>query len=618
MLSSDQLAALPSAPGVYQFKDSAGRVIYVGKAKSLRNRVRSYFLESRAADAKTDTLVREAVAVSTILVDNEREAMALENNLIKQLQPRFNVLLRDDKTYPYVKLTVQEQYPRVYVTRRLKKDGSLYFGPYFPGNLAYRIARFIHRYFKVPSCTVDLTRPHPRPCLEYHIHRCLGPCVPGLTTDERYARAARDVRLFLESRHTDLLRELRSRMAEASDQERFEEAAALRDLITTVEELDERQKMAAAAGDDSDIFGCHHEGPLVAANLFHMRGGRVLDRREFFWEDRLEFDPSEFFSSLLKQIYLDQQYIPAMIHVPVDFDDRSLLEELLSEKRGRRVEILTPQRGPKRAMLELAEKNAALSFDQRFRILQPSSRAIAESLRESLSLPEAPRRIECFDVSHFQGSDTVASMVVWEDGRMKKSDYRKFIVKTVEGVDDFASMREVVGRRYRRLQAEGMPQAKSQGKSAAELEGKSEGKVLPGLILIDGGIGQLHAAAAALEALGIINQPLASIAKREEILYVYGQEDEPIRLDPHSPVLHLVQQVRDESHRFAVRFHRQRRDSRRLRSELLEIPGMGEKTARRLLDRFGSLDGIRSATEEQLAQVVNRRLAALVRAHWPQ
>jgi len=598
MLSSDQLAALPPAPGVYQFQDAAGRVIYVGKAKSLRDRVRSYFLESRAADAKTDTLVREAVAVSTILVDNEREAMALENNLIKRLQPRFNVLLRDDKTYPYVKLTIQEKYPRVYVARRLRKDGALYFGPYFPGNLAHRIARFIHRYFKIPSCTVDLTRPHLRPCLEYHIHRCLGPCVPGLTTDESYAGAARDVRMFLESRHGDLLRELRRRMQAASEQERFEEAAGLRDLITTVKELDDRQKMAAADGDDSDIFGYHCEGQLVAANLFHMRGGRVLDRREFFWEDRREFDTSEFFSSLLKQIYLDQQYIPAMIHIPVDFEDRALLEELLSEKRGRRVEIHTPQRGPKRAMLELAEKNAALLFDQRFRILKPSSRVIAESLRDSLNLLEPPRRIECFDISHFQGSDTVASMVVWEDGRMRKSDYRKFVIKTVEGVDDFASMREVVSRRYRRLQEEGKP--------------------LPGLVLIDGGIGQLHAAAESLEALGIINQPLASVAKREEILYVYGREDEPVRLDPHSPVLHLVQQVRDESHRFAVRFHRQRRGSRQLRSELLEIPGIGEKTARRLLQRFGSLEAVRAASEEQLAQVVNRRLAALVRSHFPQ
>ena len=594
----EKIANLPLEPGVYLFKDAAETIIYVGKAGALRHRVRSYFLDSKLTDAKTGSLVREIADVECIVVDNESEALALENILIKRHKPKFNVMLRDDKTYPYIRFTAFEKFPRVYVTRRLKKDGSLYFGPYFPGNLAYRIAHFIHRYFKVPSCTVDLERAHARPCLEYHIHRCQGPCVPGLTTAERYARAARDVRLFLESRHGDLLRELRSRMTQASDEERFEEAAALRDLITTVEDLDERQKMAAAAGDDSDIFGCHQEGPLVAANLFHMRGGRVLDRREFFWEDQREFEPSEFFAALLKQIYLDQQYIPAGIHVPVEFEDREVLEELLSEKRGRRVEILTPQRGPKRAMLELAAKNAALSFEQRFRILKPSSRAIVESLQESLGLPEPPQRIECFDISHFQGSDTVASMVVWENGRMKKSDYRKFILRTVEGVDDFASMQEVVGRRYRRLLEETKP--------------------LPGLILVDGGIGQLHAAANALEAVGVINQPLASIAKKEELLYVLGQEDEPIRLDPHSPVLHLVQQVRDESHRFAIQFHRQRRDSRRLRSELLEISGVGEKTARRLLERFGSLEGIRAASEEELERVVSRRLAALLRAHWGQ
>lgn len=595
MLSAEKLDSLPSAPGVYQFKDVAGRVIYVGKAKSLRDRVRSYFLESRAADAKTDTLVREAIEVSTIVVDNEREALALENNLIKQLQPRFNVLLRDDKTYPYLKLTVQEKYPRIYVTRRLKKDGSLYFGPYFPGNLAHRIAHFIHRYFRVPSCRVDLTRSHPRPCLQYYIHRCQGPCVSGLTTEERYARAAQDVRLFLEGRHGDLLQELRRRILEASQQERFEEAAALRDLATTVEEVEEKQKMAAAAGDDLDTFGYHREGPLVAVNVFHLRGGRALDRREFFWENQPELPPSEFFSSLLKQLYWEQQYIPAAIHVPVDFEDRPLLEELLSEKRGRRMEILTPQRGPKRALLELAERNAALSFDQRFRVLKPSSQAILESLQECLSLPEPPRRMECFDISHFQGGDTVGSMVAWENGKMKKSDYRKFILRTVEGVDDFAALREVVGRRYRRLQAENKP--------------------LPGLILIDGGIGQLHAAAEALEELGILNQPLASIAKKEEILYVYGQESDPLRLDPHSPVLHLIQQVRDESHRFAVRFHRQRRDSRQLRSEILEIPGVGEKTARRLLETFGSFEGIRAATEEELRKVVSPRQAAQLRQH---
>ena len=593
MISAEKLATVPAEPGVYQFRNAAGEVIYVGKAKSLRQRVRSYFLEARAAEAKTDTLVREAVEVSTILVDNDREALALENNLIKQIQPRFNVLLRDDKTYPYIKLTASQQYPRIYVTRRLKKDGSLYYGPYFPGGLARRIAHFIHRYFLVPSCTVDLTRAHPRPCLEYYIQRCQGPCVPGLTTEDRYGQAVRDVKMFLEGRHGDLLRILRGRMQEASDSERFEEAAACRDLISTVEQLEEKQKVAAASGDDRDVFAHHQEGPLVAVNVFHMRRGRVLDRREFFWENQEMFDASDFFSSLLKQIYLEQQYIPAFVNVPVDFEDRPVLQEMLSEKRGHKVEIFTPQRGQKRALLELAEKNAEHSFEQRFRVLKPGARAILEALQEALSLAEAPGRIECFDVSHFQGADPVASMVVWENGKMKKAGYRKFILRTVAGNDDFASMREVVRRRCHRLQEEHQP--------------------LPGLILVDGGVGQLHAAAAALETLGIINQPLASIAKKEEILFVYGQEADPIRLDPHSPVLHLIQQIRDESHRFAVSFHRQRRDSRRLRSELQEIPGVGEKTVRKLLENFGSLEAIRSASEEELLRVLNRRQAVRLR-----
>jgi excinuclease ABC subunit C len=345
--------------------------------------------------------------------------------------------------------------------------------------------------------------------------------------------------------------------------------------------------MAAAAGDDFDVFGYHQEGPLVAVNVFHTRGGRVLDRREFFWENQEGFEDSEFFSSLLKQLYLEQRYVPALLHVPVDFEDRALLEEMLSERRGRKVEILTPQRGPKRALLELAEKNAEFSFEQRFRVLHPSGRAISEALAEALGLLDPPERIECFDISHIQGTDTVASMVVWEKGRMRKGEYRKFIVKTVEGNDDFASIREVVGRRYRRLQAENKP--------------------LPNLILIDGGVGQLHAAAEALEELGIINQPLASIAKKEELLFVLGQEEDPIRLEPHSPVLHLVQQVRDESHRFAVRFHRQRRDARRLRSELLEVPGIGKAAARRLLEHFGSLEKIRVASKEQLLHVIHAR-----------
>ena len=587
------MAELPLLPGVYLYKDAHGTVLYVGKAKNLRSRVRSYFSDDKLADVKTGTLLGEARLIDYIHVDNEKEALALENNLIKQYKPRFNILLRDDKTYPYIKLTA-ETFPRVYVTRRLRKDGSTYFGPYFPANLAHRLVHFIHRHFKVPSCRIDLTRKHTHPCLEYHIHRCQGPCVEGLTTAENYAAAVKSVRLFLEGRHHDLVRELSARVESASAFQRYEEAAALHSLIATVEEMGEKQKMAATQGDDTDIFACYAEPPLVAANLFHLRGGHIVDRREFFWEDRRDFDQSEFFASLLKQLYLNEPYIPAVIHVPVDFEEREALEELLTERRGRKVEINTPQRGQKRAMMDLAESNAKHSFEQRFRVLKPSSDAIQTALQDALGLENAPNRIECFDISHIQGTDKVASMVVWEDGKMKKSDYRKFIIRTVEGSDDFASMREVISRRYARLKEEN----KTRPEDAKKL-----------LVLVDGGLGQLHAAAGALEALGITDQPLASIAKREEWIYVYGQEDEPIVLDKFSPVLHLVQMVRDEAHRFAVTFHRTRRNTVRMRSELEKVPGVGEKTVAKLLLHFGSLERVREATEDQLAAVVGRAAA---------
>ena len=392
----EKAAQLPLAPGVYLYKDASGQVIYVGKAKLLRHRVRSYFSEDKLADLKTGTLLAEARDIEYILVDNEKEALALENNLIKQYQPRFNVLLRDDKTYPYVKLT-RERFPRIYVTRRVRKDGAAYFGPFFPANLAYRLAHFIHRHFLVPSCKVDLTRFHPKPCLQYHIHRCLGPCVEALTTDALYAAAVHDTKLLLEGRHGDLAHGLRARMEAASAEMRFEEAASLRDLLATVEEMDERQKMAAATGDDTDILACHAEPPLVALNVFHLRNGQIVDRREFFWENQEEFDEPEFFSSLLQQLYLDAQYIPSEIHVPVDFEGREALEEALSEKRNRKVEIRTPQRGQKKALLDLVRTNARHSFEGRFRVLKPSSLAIREALRDALNLPAAPSRIECFD-----------------------------------------------------------------------------------------------------------------------------------------------------------------------------------------------------------------------------
>ncbi len=579
----DKVSQLPLLPGVYLYKNAHAEVIYVGKAKSLRARVRNYFSDDSLTNAKTGTLMSEARDIDYILVDNEKEALALENNLIKRYKPRFNILLRDDKTYPYIKLT-GEKYPRVFVTRRLRKDGGTYFGPYFPGNLAHRLVDFIHRHFKIPSCKVDLTRLHPNPCLQFHIHRCLGPCAAGLTTDHAYAEQVRNVRLFLDGKLKDLSREIRGRIAAAAEDLRFEEAAALRDVLVTVEEIDERQKMAAASGDDIDIFAYYAEPPLIAVNLFHLRNGRIVDRREFYWEDQIEFQPAEFMAALVKQVYLDQQYVPSIIHVPAEFEDREALEVLLTEKRGRNVEIHTPQRGAKKALYDLVETNAKHCFDARFRVLKPSSKAILGAFEDAIGVPLNPPRIECFDISHVQGTDKVASMVVWEDGRMKKSDYRKFIIKTVEGNDDFASMAEVVTRRYSRI--------------------RDEGGARPGLVLIDGGLGQLHAAAAALEAIGITDQPLASIAKREEWIYVYGAEDEPIVLDRFHPVLHLVQTVRDEAHRFAVTFHRNRRDSSRLKSELLQIEGVGPKTVEKLLQKFGSVERVRAASAEQLVSEV--------------
>jgi excinuclease ABC subunit C len=604
----EKAAQLPEKPGVYLFRDAAERVIYVGKAQSLRSRVRSYFLESRWTDSKTGSLAREIAELETIVVDNEREALALENQLIKRYKPKFNVMLRDDKTYPYIKFTAAERFPRVYFTRRVRKDGSLYFGPYFPAGLARRILHFVHKRFLVPSCTVDLTRAHPRPCLQYYIHRCLGPCVAGLTTDERYAEAARDVKMLLEGRRHDLIQSLEERMAAAAEKELYEQAASYRDLLRTMEDIEQRQRIAAAQGDDTDVLAYYAEPPLVAANLFHLRGGRVVDRREFYWEDLDTFDAQEFVTSLLKQLYLDADYLPKMIHVPEEFEDRRLLEELLSERAQHRVEIFTPQRGSKKAILDLVKNNAAHSFEQRFRVLKPTSKAIGEALQNTLNLADQPERIESFDISHIQGSDTVASMVVWEKGRMKKSDYRKFIIRGDENGgavargdaalriyrqnDDFASMREVVTRRYARLQ--------------------EENKAMPSLVLIDGGIGQLHAAAEALEGRGIINQPLASIAKKEEILYVYGLENEPIVLDRHSPVLHLIQQIRDETHRFAVTFHRLRRGQRQTKSALEGLPGIGEKTARKLLKEFGSVANVKRAGLDRLSEVISRARAEKV------
>jgi excinuclease ABC subunit C len=636
----EKIRTLPTGAGCYLYKNAEGEVIYVGKAKNLRSRVRSYFLAANQANnRKTGSLMREAVDVEYILVANEREALALENNLIKQRKPRFNILLRDDKTYPYIKLTLQDRHPKVFVTRRLRKDGAAYFGPYFPGNLAHRLVDVIHRSFLIPSCKVDLNRYHPRACLQYYIKRCLGPCVEGFVSTEDYRKAIADVQLFLEGKAGELEGRLTARMEQAAENMQFELAARLRDQLITVSQAQDKQRIANADDEDADVFGFHYENDMLAVNLFHMRGGKIVDRRDLFWEELPEledipleaeaatdpalepepthtapevaedaqasstsnlepstFSAATFFSALLKQLYLDQSYIPRSIYVPVDFPDRQLLADELRERTGHKIEIAAPQRGDKRSLVDLVCTNAKQSYDQRFRVLKPSIERMTEALQDALMLAEPPARIECFDISHIQGAETVASMVVWEKGAMKKADYRKFQVKTVSGVDDFASMREIIHRRYKKLIDNKQP--------------------LPSLILIDGGLGQLHAAADALTEIGLTTQPLASIAKREEIIYVHGQEDDPVVLDRRSPVLHVIQHIRDESHRFAVTYHRKRRQMRDRTSELDDIPGVGAITRQRLLEHFGSVRALKQTAEKNpdaLTAVVNKATAEKIR-----
>lgn len=593
----EKLSQIPIEPGVYLYKDADGKTIYVGKAKSLRNRVRTYFQVSRTSDFKLDQLRSEIADVDFIIVDNEMEALALENNLIKQYKPKYNILLRDDKTYPYIKLTLNEEFPRIYVTRRVKKDGALYYGPYFPANLASRTFNLISRYFQIRTCSIEVDGTRPRPCLDYHIKRCMGPCVSSICVKDDYSSRVQDLRLFMEGKRPNLVKRLSDQMLRAAEEERFELAAHLRDTIRTIEQLSEPQKISSVTTTNLDVFGCHREGQKAAVQLFHMRNGSVVDRREFFWETLAEGTTTgEILSSLLKQYYFSSEFTPDEVYVPEDFEDREILSAFLSQRKNRKVEIRIPQRGVKKDFVELVDKNATLAFDQRFRVLNPSVQAIGESLAGLLGLEDPPRRIESFDISNIQGSDSVASMVVWEAGNMKKSAYRKFIIKTVEGADDFKSMKEVVTRRYRRV-----------------LEEQQD---MPNLVLIDGGLGQLHAAAEALDELDLPTQPLASIAKKEEIIYVRGREDEPIQLEKYSPVLHLIQRIRDETHRFAVTFHRQRRGKRTLTSQLLTIPGVGRKTSNRLLRKFGSVKDLERTPLEALSREIAPHLAKKIYQHF--
>jgi excinuclease ABC subunit C len=589
-----KLDQIPTRPGVYLFKSADGGILYVGKARVLRDRVRSYFQASRPTELHKARMLEEIADVDLVVTDSEMEALALENNLIKRHQPPYNVRLRDDKNHPYLKLTLKEEYPRLYVVRRPAEDGNVYGGPYIPASLGRRTAGLVRKLFGVRSCKETLNGRRARPCLQYQIKRCLAPCVAEVCSLDRYRQSCEDARLFLEGRTEEVVRRLRGEMEQAAGEERYEEAASLRDQVAALERLEAPQKITTTELEERDLFAAHVEGERAAVQAFSVRDGKVV-AREGFLLDRLT-EPEAALGSTLQQFYAAGRYVPREVLVPEDLPDRELLESWLSARRGTQVRIRVPQRGEKLRLLELVVRNARLAFDLEWKHPRKQSQEILRALRDMLDLELEPQRIECFDVSNIQGSDIVASMVVFEAGLPKKSDYRKFRVKGVSGApDDFASMREVVGRRYRRV-----------------LE---EGKELPDLVLIDGGKGQLGAAVAALEELGLGDQPVASLAKREELIFVRGR-DEPIALARSSPVLQLVQRVRDEAHRFAVGFHRQARSSRTIRSELDDVPGVGPAKRRRLLSVFGSVRGVRGATEEELAAVIGKAMAGRLRAHF--
>jgi excinuclease ABC subunit C len=607
----EQMARLPHQPGVYIYSNAAGETLYVGKARSLRDRVRSY-LGAYGTSPRHDALLDEAARVEVIVTDSVVEALALENNLIKQRYPRYNILLRDDKNYPYLQLTSTEDFPRVLVARGVERNGDYFAGPFLPAKLARRTMGLTHKMFGIRSCNEVITGLRPRPCLEYDIGRCLAPCVMTICTQERYAVAVGDTRLFLEGRNEELAGQLRARMMSAAAAERYEEAAQLRDAIRTVEAVRERQqKMATAGLNDRDVIGIRLGTAGAVVQVFVFRGGRVIERFELQTGESSggrDFSPAagasepELLEIALQQLYADN-VPPPEVHVAVEPTDKDVLETWLSARAERKVRILVPQRGDKRDMVGLAQRNAAFAYRTRFDTEATAHYDALDLLKGILKLPALPRRIECFDISTIHGSETVASMVVCEDGRMKKSEYRKYRVRLgapgAQGVpgaqgakaDDFAAMNEVVGRRYRKLLEQGGP--------------------FPDLIVIDGGKGQLNAAYDALETIGLANLIAIGLAKKEEL--VFSRDSEwPIAIEPHSLALRLLQRIRDEAHRFAVTFHRQQRSSRDLRSELDVIAGVGARRRKQLLTRFGSVQGVRRATREELTRVVGTRAASAI------
>ena len=602
MTLDEKIKSLPSDAGVYIHKNADGKIIYIGKAKNLKNRVRSYFQSGKNHDLKTRELVKRIADFEFIVVDNEVEALVLESNLIKLHKPRYNIMLKDDKQYPHLKVT-KEDFPKAVITRKILKDGASYYGPFLPASLARKTLDLINRTFQLRTCNIEIDGKLPRPCLEYHLKRCLAPCVKELCKKDEYVEAVRDVKLLLEGKNKELADELEQRMWQFAERENYELAAKYRDLRGTVLALAEQQKMSTTPDRDVDIIGFYREKQRLALQLFTMREGKIVGRREFFWEDldSESFDASEFLGEVLAQYY-STDYVPLEIHVPQDFEDRELLEKALTERRGRKVKILDPKRGQKAEMITLVENNARIAFEQRFRILKPDTQKVLEELQEILELPHFPERIESFDISNISGAENVAGIVVFENGKPNRAEYRRLIIKSVEGANDFASMNEAVFRRYKRL--------------------LNEEKPLPQLIFIDGGKGQISAAAAAMQSLDLEMIPIVGLVKppkhHNQISHLlrFGNEENPVKFENGVPVFRLIQQIRDDTHKTAVEYHRKRREMRDFTSELTAIEGVGEKRKLTLLRNFGSIERIAKASIEELKVFVGEKTAKLVFKHF--
>ncbi len=604
-----KLAHLPDQPGVYLFKNEQRDIIYIGKAAVLADRVRSYFQKSADHSPKTSLLVSQVADLETMVTRSELEALILESNLVKRHKPRFNVVLRDDKQYPYVRLPIKDDFPRLSIVRRVQKDGALYYGPYTPANALRETLKVLKQVFPLATCTIDIDGTAERACIEFEIKRCMAPCT-GNQSKADYHEIVRQVRHFLEGRDRELLDDLRMRMEAAADREEFEEAARLRDRLFKIERMLEKQRITQTSAADQDVIGLSRQGAAVDLQILFVRGGLLIGRKDFFWPQSADASDEELVRSAIEQFYNKDGQPPRELLIPTDLEDAMLIQQWLSEKRGESVRVCSPERGAKHQLVLLAEENAAAAAADHLRD-EALDRQAGEELKRMLRLDQPPRRIEGFDISNTMGHQSVASMVVWEDGQMKKADYRRFKIHTVVGANDFASMKEVVTRRYG--EAGGEPFGEAQGRLGRTMENLAQ----PDLILIDGGLGQLGAALEGLRAVGREHIPILGLAKargdKEERVFLAGRKN-PIPLKPQTPSTHLLQRIRDEAHRFAITFHRKLRGKALVSSKLDHIIGIGEIRRDQLLKRFGSLEQLASASDDALREAgLNRETVVNLR-----